>query len=228
MNNISNDSKLIEPNLKIPDFLLQGFRNWKETEYSKDPAKYRTLSELGQNPSTLVIACCDSRVQPSALFSAPPGELFVHRNIANLVPPYYSINISHNGTAAAIEFAVKFLKVQHIVILGHSGCGGIKYCNDMYSQDDKKARSIFIEKWINNLKLGFLRVTSIEPELDRERALEFVAIVASLENLLEFPYIRDTLKCGKLQIHGMWHNIRDGQLMSYNAEEQQFFNVDPD
>ncbi|MBV1902230.1 MAG: carbonic anhydrase, partial [Marinosulfonomonas sp.] len=116
----------------LPAYLVQRYHGWKATTYSENKAWYRRLADDGQHPRAMVISCCDSRVHVTSIFGADQGEFFIHRNIANLVPPYEPDG-DHHGTSAAVEYAVTALKVAHIIVLGHSNCGGVQGCHDMCS-----------------------------------------------------------------------------------------------
>ena len=210
----------IEP---IPGFMIERFRNWRRSGFHAMRERFAQLAAEGQTPDTMVIGCCDSRVQLTALLSAQPGELFVHRNIANLVPPFTANNLSHHGTSATIEYAVKALRVRHIVILGHSGCGGIRYCNEMCSNQHLEAG--FLTNWMDILRPGFERVKSIVNNEDRIRALEFIGITNSLENLTQYPFVRDAVLSGHLHLHGLWYSISDGRLLTYSSKHRQFLEV---
>ena len=116
----------------LPDFLVSRYRNWKSSSYLSSKDHFKNLASLGQNPSSMVISCCDSRVNATSIFGADAGEFFIHRNIANLVPTY-SPNGENHGTSAAIEYALKELKIQHLIVLGHTDCGGIKSGHSLHS-----------------------------------------------------------------------------------------------
>ena len=130
-----------------PNFLIDRYKKWKSSEYLKNEVKFRKLASSGQSPSTIVISCCDSRIHATSIFGADEGEFFIHRNIANIVPPYSQDGINY-GTSAAIEYAIKELKVNHLIILGHNDCGGIKYGHKLYS-DSANSNYEFINKWLS-------------------------------------------------------------------------------
>ena len=210
----------------LPTYLVQRYKGWKATTYSDNKAWYRHLAEEGQHPRAMIISCCDSRVHVTAIFGADQGEFFIHRNIANLVPPYAPDGGQH-GTSAAVEYAVTALKVAHIVIVGHSSCGGVKGCHDMCSgaapELDKK--SSFVGRWMDVLRPGYERVKDIEDEAARTRALEFEAVKTSLDNLMTFPFVRDAVKRDTLTLHGLWNDIANGALRQYDPKTDKFHEV---
>ena len=184
--------------------LLKGFADFRETYYEKDTLLFQQLSTRGQNPHTLLISCSDSRVDPAFLFGVKPGELFVVRNVANLVPPYQPDTRLH-GTSSAIEFAVRDLKVSQIIILGHSNCGGIHaLCRHLQGEVSERE---FIERWVS------IAADAVSPHVeDPPQYAEQAAILASLENLKTFPWIRERLELGDLSLHGWWFDLTAGEL----------------
>ncbi|MGC0223391.1 carbonic anhydrase [Pseudooceanicola nitratireducens] len=212
--------KLAKP---LPAYLVQRFHGWKATTFSENKAWYRRLADEGQRPRAMVISCCDSRVHVTAIFGADQGEFFIHRNIANLVPPYEPDGNQH-GTSAAIEYAVTALKVAHIVIVGHSNCGGVKGCLDMCSghAPELEEKTSFVGRWMDLLRPGYERIKDIEGETERARALEKQAILVSLDNLMTFPYVEEAVKSGKLSLHGLWNDIGDGGLEQFLPETGTF------
>ena len=207
----------------LPNFLVQRFHGWKATTFSENKAWYKRLADEGQRPRAMIISCCDSRVHVTAIFGADQGEFFIHRNIANLVPPYEPDGAQH-GTSAAVEYAVTALKVAHIVIVGHSQCGGVRGCHDMCSghAPELEEKSSFVGRWMDLLRPGYERVKDIEDEATRVRALEKEAILVSLDNLMTFPFVEEAVKAGTLSLHGLWNDIGDGGLEQYLPEEKTF------
>ncbi|MBB06247.1 MAG: carbonic anhydrase [Pseudooceanicola sp.] len=200
----------------LPSYLVQRFHGWRATTFSENKAWYKRLAEEGQRPRAMIISCCDSRVHVTAIFGADQGEFFIHRNIANLVPPYEPDGQQH-GTSAAIEYAVTALKVAHIVIVGHSSCGGVRGCHDMCSghAPELEEKSSFVGRWMDLLRPGYERVKDIADEDERVRALEKQAILISMENLMTFPFVKDAVEANKLSLHGLWNDIGDGELEQY-------------
>ena len=210
----------------LPNYLIQRFQGWKATTYAENQAWYRRLAESGQHPRAMVVSCCDSRVHVTSVFGADQGEFFLHRNIANLVPPYVTDGAQH-GTSAAVEYAVQALKVAHIIVLGHSNCGGVQGCHDMCSgaAPELEEKSSFVGRWMDILRPGFERVKDISDPSERTRALEKEAVLVSLENLMTFPFVKDAVESGKLTLHGLWHDIGEGDIEQYHHESRAFVPV---
>ena len=184
--------------------------------YAREKDRIRDLAAEGQNPTTMIIACCDSRAAPEMIFDAGPGELFVLRNVANLVPTYQPDGGQH-GTSAAIEFAVKALNIANVVIMGHGRCGGIKAALNPGSKPLDSGD--FIGKWMN--MLGGLPDQLVQNELmtptERQTALERISIRNSIHNLRTFPYVAALETEGKLAVHGAWFDISTGELWVMDA-----------
>ncbi|NUB44668.1 carbonic anhydrase [Fertoebacter nigrum] len=199
----------------LPGYLVQRFHGWKATAYHDNKAWYRRLYESGQHPRAMVISCCDSRVHVTSIFGADEGEFFIHRNVANLVPPY-NPDGEYHGTSAAVEYAVTALKVAHVVVLGHSNCGGVKGCHDMCSghAPELLEKSSFVGRWMEILRPGYERVAHL-PDEGRVAALEKEAVVVSLENLMTFPFVRTAVETDRLTLHGLWTHMGDGGLEQY-------------
>ena len=206
----------------LPSYLVQRFHGWRATSYQENKAWYRRLAEAGQHPRAMVISCCDSRVHVASIFGADQGEFFIHRNVANLVPPYNPDGEMH-GTSAAVEYAVTSLKVAHVVVLGHSNCGGVKGCHDMCSghAPELLEKTSFVGRWMDILRPGYQRVAHL-PEAEIQTALEKQAILVSLENLISFPFVRDAVADESLTLHGLWNNTGEGMLEQYDAARGGF------
>jgi carbonic anhydrase len=200
----------------FPDHLLKGHANFMAGRYAREKDRIRDLAEEGQNPTTMIIACCDSRAAPEMIFDAGPGELFVLRNVANLVPTYQPDGGQH-GTSAAIEFAVKALSIANVVIMGHGRCGGIKAALNPGSKPLDSGD--FIGKWMN--MLGELPDQLVQNDLmtpgERQTALERISIRNSIRNLRTFPYVAALETEGKLAVHGAWFDISTGELWVMDA-----------
>ncbi len=209
----------------LPTYLIQRFHGWKATTYTENQAWYRRLAE-GQHPRAMVISCCDSRVHVTSVFGADQGEFFLHRNIANLVPPYESDGGQH-GTSAAVEYAVTALKVAHLIVLGHSNCGGVKGCHDMCSgaAPELEEKSSFVGRWMDILRPGYERVKDIKDPGERTAALEKEAVLVSLENLMTFPFVKSAVDSGNLSLHGLWHDIGEGGIEQYSRDAKGFVPV---
>ena len=206
----------------LPSYLVQRFHGWRATSYVENKAWYRRLAEGGQNPRAMVISCCDSRVHVTSIFGADQGEFFIHRNIANLVPPCKPDGDIH-GTSAAVEYAVTVLRVAHLVVLGHSNCGGVKGCFDMCSGQapELEEKTSFIGRWMDILRPGFDRTAAVEPAL-RLQALEKEAVLISLTNLMTFPFVRSRVEDERLTLHGLWNDTGAGMLEQFDATRGEF------
>ena len=181
----------------LPSYLVQRYHGWKATTWQENKAWYKRLASGGQHPRAMVISCCDSRVHVTSIFGADQGEFFIHRNIANLVPPH-NPDGEHHGTSAALEYGVTALKVAHLVVMGHSGCGGVRGCHDMCSGHAPalEEKSSYVGRWMDILRPGYERVRGVEDEGARIAALEQQAVVISLENLMTFPFVRQAVEAG--------------------------------
>jgi carbonic anhydrase len=197
----------------LPSYLLQRYHGWKATSYSENRAWYRRLATEGQRPRAMVISCCDSRVHVTSIFGADQGEFFIHRNIANLVPPYEPDG-DHHGTSAAVEYAVSFLKVAHLIVLGHSSCGGVQGCIDMCEgrAPELEETTSFVGRWMDILKPKYHDVAEIEDGGEQARMLEHLAVRTSLDNLMTFPFVRTAVERGEITLHGLWTDIAEGGL----------------
>ena len=207
----------------LPSYLLQRYHGWKATTYSENQAWYRRLASEGQRPRAMVISCCDSRVHVTSIFGADQGEFFIHRNIANLVPPFEPDGDYH-GTSAAIEYAVTALNVAHLIVLGHSNCGGVQGCIDMCKGNapELEEKASFVGRWMDILRPKYgLVADETDPE-EQARQLEKHSVVTSLENLMTFPFIKERVDQGVLSMHGLWTDIGEGGLESYNPTVKKF------
>ena len=205
----------------LPEYLVTRYRDWKTGLFLEKQEKHARLASEGQSPKVMVISCCDSRVHVTSIFGAETGEFFIHRNVANLVPPFADDN-AHHGTSAAIEFAVTALKVEHLIVLGHSQCGGVRHCHDSCHGDMPPHKRNFVDRWMDILRPGYERVKHIEDDAERITALELTSVVVAIENLLEFPFIQEAIGAGQLSLHGLWHSIGDGVLMAFDPESGGF------
>ena len=208
----------------LPPELLGRYRAWQERRTSEDVAQLTAAASHAQSPKAMIIACCDSRVLISEIFGNEPGDFFIHRNIANLVPPSEPDGRSH-GTSAAIEYAVIALGIEHLIVMGHHGCGGVRGCHDMLAglAPELDTPTSFVGTWLRLLKPGFeaLAGRGLAYE-DRIAALEREAILVSLANLMTFPFVADAVRAGRLELHGLWKDIRDGSLEGYDGATGSF------
>lgn len=209
----------------LPGYLAQRYHGWRATTYSENKSWYRRLADEGQRPRAMVISCCDSRVHVTSIFGADQGEFFIHRNIANLVPPYQPDGDLH-GTSAAVEYAVTVLKVAHLIVLGHSQCGGVQGCYQMCSGNAPhlEEKTSFIGRWMDLLRPGFERTKDV-PDDQRPRALEHEAVLVSLENLMTFPFVKEAVESEMLSLHGLWNDIGSGELFGYDPQEKKFLPI---
>ncbi|WFU08872.1 carbonic anhydrase [Rhizobium sp. CB3090] len=207
--------------LTFPNSLLNGYRNFMSGRYVDERDRYRNLAEEGQKPATLVIACSDSRSAPETIFDAGPGELFVIRNVANMVPPYEPDGHFHS-TSAALEFAVQSLKVSDIVVMGHGRCGGIRAALDPNAEP--LSPGDFIGRWMGLVKPAAEQIQSndVMTPAERQTALERISIRNSLNNLRSFPDIKALEEEGKLNLHGAWFDISTGELWVMDPETRDF------
>ena len=207
----------------LPGYLLQRYHGWRATTFSENAAWYRKLASDGQRPRAMIIACCDSRVNVTSIFGADHGEFFIHRNVANLVPPFEPGG-DHHGTSAAIEYAVTVLQVAHLIVMGHSQCGGVKGCLDMCKGNapDLDDPASFIGRWMDILRPKYDMIADLPDEAAQVRRLERLAVQTSVENLFTFPFIEERHTNGSLSLHGLWLDIGEGRIESYSTEAGDF------
>jgi carbonic anhydrase len=194
----------------FPVRLIEGYRDFLTGRMPIERDRFRELAKRGQSPAIMIIGCCDSRVSPEVIFDAHPGELFVVRNIANLVPPYTSDGTCH-GVFAALEFAVQVLKVAHIIVLGHAHCGGIR----AYAEHGPPlSPGDSIHKWMSMIAPAAELAGSPDQPGNYLTRLEQASITKSLENLLTFPYVAEAVGRGALLLHGAYFDVGTGQLFA--------------
>ena len=206
----------------FPPRLLEGYNTFMSGRYADERDRYRQLAETGQEPHTLVIACCDSRAAPETIFDCGPGELFVVRNVANLVPPYEPDDNLH-ATSAALEFAVQSLKIREILVMGHGRCGGIKAALDPNATP--LSPGDFIGNWVKLLKPAAQQIqdSQLLTSGERQIALERISIRNSIANLRTFPCVKILEERGSLHIHGAWFDISSGELWVMDTKTGDFF-----
>jgi carbonic anhydrase len=207
----------------FPEKLADRYRRFHHRHFLPKAEEYEDLATHGQSPEAMVISCSDSRVDPETIFSAMPGEMFVVRNVANLVPPYETGGKFH-GVSSAIEFAVLNLRVKHLIIMGHSGCGGVKAALDQSAAIQTEAQ--FISRWMSMLDDARLRVVAAHqnsPQHERQAALEQEGIKNSIRNLRTFPFVADAENRGRLALHGAYFDIATGTLSVLNHSRGEFF-----
>src|SRR3954464_4775629 len=207
----------------FPQHLLDGYRGFTTQRLPTEQSRYRELSERGQSPAVMVIGCCDSRVSPEVIFDVGPGELFVVRNVANLVPVYQPDGGAH-GVSAALEYAGNVLRIQHIVGLGHAQCGGIRaFIDDI----EPLSPGDFIGRWM----AMFVKPGEVVEQRERESRQDFTvriekaAIHRSLENLMTFPFVRTMVERGEINLHGAYFGVAEGSLFVLDPEAKEFRSV---
>ena len=209
----------------LPEHLVQGYETFLKGRFDQELERFRELAVKGQRPSTMVIGCCDSRVSPETIFDARPGELFVLRNVANLIPPFEPDD-NYHGASAALEYAVMALKVQHIVVLGHAQCGGVTaFAESLIAQETKPlSEGDFIGRWIRLLKPAAEQAGPPPVPLDRAyvQRLELEAIKQGLRNLRSFPMIATLERRHYLHLHGAYFGVMDGRLLALDEARGVF------
>ena len=203
----------------LPKDLINKYRDWKESSFAQEKDHFERLAKEGQSPKYMIISCVDSRVDPNAIFKSKAGEMLVHRNIANIVPPYSQLT-EHSGTIAAIEFGVTALNIKNIIIIGHSGCGGIKNGYHMCHEnnfDDKSS----ISNWLELLRPVYDKISG-EGKDEKVKFMEKESIIVSLENLSKYPFINAEVKSGEIMLYGVWNDIGSGSIETYDFEKKKF------
>ncbi len=206
--------------------LTTGYKKFRDQGFPDKRATYEALVDQGQSPKVALIACSDSRVDPAMVLQTDPGELFVVRNVANLVPPH-ELDGQFHGTSAALEYAVQNLAVGHLIVFGHAHCGGIR---SMFAEPSKGSEgNQFMLPWMSLVRSAYLRVQGTmpsAPEDEQARICEQSAVLVSLENLMTFPFIRERVNDGRLHLHGWYIDIRSCSLHIYDPIQQRFEPID--
>ena len=204
----------------FPQHLLDGYKHFLDGRYARETERYKELARSGQSPTTMVICCCDSRAAPETIFDVGPGELFVLRNIANLVPTFQPDGGQH-GTSAGIEFAVNALGISDLIVLGHGRCGGIRWA---LNPGAPLATGDFIGKWMDMLAPVTEQVStySFMTASERETALERLSVRNSINNLRTFPYVKSREAEGKLRVHGAWFDVSTAELWLMDQDSGDF------
>lgn len=199
---------------KSLDTILKGYHLFRERYAHGDQSVMKYLSYYGQQPRVMVVSCCDSRVDPALILQCDPGDLFVVRNVANIVPPYEK-DEAHHGTSAALEFGVRFLNVEHLILLGHSQCGGIQA---LLSQNQSQPND-FISNWVS-----LVEICSMQPNTADDYAR--LALHVSYRHCMTFPWIVDKVHWGELEIHRWFFDIQLGQIHAYSENEKAYQPLD--
>ena len=204
----------------MPEFraLLRGYYRFRHDRYEAERRRWATLA-TGQAPPVMIIGCCDSRVDPATIFDTEPGQAFILRNVANLVPPFEQGGGLH-GVSAALEFGVTKLLVRHIVVMGHGACGGITAALGGHGDPDRT----FIDRWIGLLDPAVERVRGMHTD-DPQRALELEGVKTSLANLRSFPFVAEREQAGQLKLHGCHFAIAEGRLWELDEDSGEFHEI---
>lgn len=211
----------------LPQYLVERYRSWKALKFEENKAWYDRLAKEGQRPRTMIVSCCDSRMDVVSIFGGEPGDLFVVRNVANIVPPY-TRDHAHHGTSAAVEYAIKVLKVANIVVIGHSMCGGVTACHDMCAGEapELMEEDSIIGRWVELLQPAYEKVASLDANRKEKIVrLEHEGVALSLANLETFPCVKDAVVNGETAIHGAWINIATGGIEVYDLKTRTFLPI---
>jgi carbonic anhydrase len=203
----------------MPQRLIEGYQRFRKGYFARNRDRLAAMA-TAQNPNIAVLSCCDSRVDPATVFDASPGDLFVIRNVANLVPPYEQEGLYH-GTSAALEFAVTGLEVSHIVVLGHANCGGIRALMD---KKPGEANGSFIDRWMEIAAPVRKTVAADHPNSAESRytACEHGAITHSLQNLMTYPWVKSRVERRELTLHGWHYDLAEGMLSHLKSDDAGF------
>jgi len=209
----------------FPVHLVAGYGRYLEKGFVRYKETHERLAIYGQQPEVMVISCCDSRVTPEGIFHSGPGELFVLRNVANLVPPFEETEGQH-GTSAAIEYAATALHVKHIVVMGHAQCGGVRAFRE--NANAPALKGDFIGRWIKLLEPAAISMACMPVDNgdDPQLAMEYAGVRQSLKNLLTFPFVASLVQQGSLTLHGAWFDIGSGELRVMDPETEKFATCD--
>ena len=207
--------------MPLPEILIKRYKDWLDGTFSNNKKFYKKIGSNPQKPKTMIVSCCDSRVNPTSIFQAKEGDVFIYRNIGNIIPPITSNNRDF-GIMAAIEYAVKKLKVRNIIVLGHSNCGAIKYSNELFSKRKQNKNLSSIDVWVKHIYPVFMLSTKNKSKKISLKSLEKISVKNSINNLLNYPNIEDLVLNNKLKIFGLWFDIGSGELMKLNKENNKF------
>lgn len=210
--------------MKPIENLIAGYHRFRSGYFKDNHDRLEELARLGQSPKIAVIACCDSRVDPSVITDSTPGDLFVIRNVANLVPPCEGEGTWH-GTSAALEFAISGLEVEHIIVLGHARCGGIRA---LLEADDKDKNDKFISSWmsiVDEARQQVLNNKELQTLNEQAHACELDAIKISLQNLQTFPCVKERVKNNSLKLHGWYYDMTSGDVLRFDDESNRYIQL---
>ncbi len=198
--------------------IIEGIVKFKREDFERDKEFFQGLKK-GQKPHTFYVGCSDSRVVPNLITKTIPGELFVVRNIANVIPPFDRNDSTYKCTASILEYAVKYLEVKNIVVCGHSNCGGLKA---LFYPEEKLKTLPIVNKWLDLIKDLKQKVKDIEDAALREWEIEQLNVVRQLENLLSYDFVREKFEKGKINLYGWYYIIESGEVYNYNFETKEF------
>ena len=210
--------------MSATDKLIAGYQRFREGYYQKNQDQLFKLAKEGQSPKIAIVSCSDSRVDPTVILDCDPGDLFVIRNVANLVPPCEDTE-NYHGTSAALEFAVMALEVESIIVLGHTQCGGIK---SLIDNAGKKVDKSFISKWmlqLEDVRDEIIADKSIVDQKSRYSCCEKKGVQQSLDNLMTFPWIKERVESGKLKLHGWRYDLYSSELCALDENTHSFFRI---
>jgi carbonic anhydrase len=217
-----------QKSIPLPAKLVQGYAHFCGKRLKEEQGRFRHLADEGQNPPVLLIGCCDSRVSPEVIFDAGPGEIFVVRNIAALVPPF-TVDAQRQETAAAIEYAVIALRVAHIVVMGHAQCGGIRaYAQGQDQEFEPLSQANFVGKWKTLIQPAAERIGPPSGDFDHYcESLSYASIIQGIANLRTYPWLKALEDEGKLTLHGAYFGVANGKMTALDEATGRFLPVAP-
>ena len=208
----------------LPDFLTSGYINWKSSVYSTKKNLHEKLYREGQKPKFMVISCCDSRINPNTIFNTDIGQLFVYRNIANIVPDF-GATIFEDGIFSALEYATISLKIENIIVLGHSNCGGVKHALNKCISSNNSTDLVYVNKWTDLILGDYKKIPNNIDINEQQIFLEKENIKSSIKNIIKFLTLKKEFKIEKLSIHGLWFDINRGSLLQLDKIDGDFIKI---
>lgn len=211
--------------MSLPDHLTAAYRKWHQTSFTPRKSKFESLISQGQHPEAMVISCCDSRVMTTDMLGAQEGDFFMHRNIANFVPAHQpageSDEVESHGTGAALEYGVTALGVRHIIVVGHAKCGGVQGCFDLHSGANEALNdpASYVGRWVKLMRPSY---EAMEPGNTDMAEMERQNVLVSLAHIRTYPFVQSAIEEGRLELHGLWHDIAQGVLYHYSADKDSF------